>query len=100
MAQWKNSMVRGILDVTEQYCITERGYNLSKVYDDEQVIQVIGDNKIDSSFVGKDTRINGGMLVLDTDKLVLKLNDKNTIGINTPESTGAEEGQIYFKIIN
>ena len=97
MAQWKNSMVRGILDVTEQYCITERGYNLSKVDNDEQVI---GDNKMDSSFVGKNTRINGGMLVLDTNKLVLKLNDKNTIGINTPESTDAEEGQIYFKIIN
>lgn len=97
MAQWKNTMIRGILDVTDQYCISENGYNLSKISNSEQII---GEITIDSTFTGKNVTISGDSTKLNTNKLIIKTLDKYTIGVNNPETSGAENGQIYFKIIN
>ena len=77
--------------------VLENGNSRLQMNNDNSVLKS-GNSNLQMNNYNSELKSNS--LALNIDKLVLKLNDKNTIGVNNPESTGAEEGQIYFKIIN
>lgn len=107
MSHWNNTMVRGMLDVTDKYCITERMYNVSKISNNNH--QVLGDDQITTEVHGESTYVYGkhnvyleakngttyGTIYLNGSTIVL-----NSSNYGTSLPTTGKTGQIYFKLIN
>lgn len=83
MARWNDTLVKGVLDVTDTYFLSQYKYNLASIVNNDMVI---GDSNIN-------TCINGN-------RIIIPLKDKYTAGTSMPETTNAKAGQIYFRIID
>lgn len=116
MAIWRNTTVVGLLEVTEQYLISDHNYNLSKVsaYEKNPSVDTveIGDDRTNTTIVGDNVyaRSSNGHVILEnqrandtvtfnTDHLVLRGNNTFTWGESNPDLNTAVHGQLYFKII-
>lgn len=100
MANWNDTIVHGVLDVTKQYYLSDYLYNMAKLEDENNNESIIfGEETIKNTYAGNEVIIKAlANLKLEGNKILVK-NSTNIIGTSEPPENG-EEGQIYFKIID
>lgn len=83
MARWNDTLINGVLNVTDKYLLSQYRYNLAS----------IDNNNMNIGDLDINTLINGC-------RIALPISDEFTVGTSMPTTTNAIEGQIYFRIID